>query len=88
MADFLSVAATILILVITIYYLWRLNVKTYRLPPGPKQNLIFGSLLDLIWSTLFKKEPAFLKLAKWSFQVKKFFLSFVVCFASFKHLTG
>ncbi|XP_032785792.2 cytochrome P450 2K4 [Daphnia magna] len=68
MADFLSVAAPILILVITIYYLSRLNVKTYRLPPGPEQNLIFGSLLDLIWSTLFKKEPAFLKLAKWSFQ--------------------
>jgi hypothetical protein len=74
MVDVFSIATAavgiLLILAATIYYSWRKNQKNYRLPPGPKQNLIFGNLLELIYSTFIQGEPAFVKFSQWAFQVQ------------------
>ncbi|XP_046639122.1 cytochrome P450 2U1-like isoform X2 [Daphnia pulicaria] len=67
MADIFGTAA-VGFLVTIIYYCWRQNRKTYRLPPGPKQNLIFGNLMELIHSTFIQGEPAFVKFSQWAFQ--------------------
>jgi hypothetical protein len=71
MVNFVSIASAAVLLIITIFYFWRKNQKNYRLPPGPTQSLIFGNLMELIYSTLIKSEPPFIKLAQWSFQVNK-----------------
>jgi hypothetical protein len=71
MVNFVSIAVTAVLLIITVLYFWRKNPKSYRLPPGPKQNL-FGNLMELIYSTLIKGESPFMKLAQWAFQVNGF----------------
>jgi hypothetical protein len=70
MADVFSTATAVGFLVVIIYYLWRVNQKSYRLPPGPKQNLIFGNLMELIYSTVIQGEPALVKFSQWAFKVK------------------
>ena len=71
MVDFVSKVSVVVLFIITICYFWRKNLKNYRLPPGPKQHLIFGNLMDLIYSTLIKGESPFITLAQWAFQVNK-----------------
>ncbi|EFX86553.1 hypothetical protein DAPPUDRAFT_307855 [Daphnia pulex] len=68
MVNFVSIASAAVLLIITIFYFWRKNQKNYRLPPGPTQNVIFGNLMELIYSTLIKGESPFIKLAQWAFQ--------------------
>lgn len=68
MADIFGTATAVGFLVTIIYYCWRQNRKTYRLPPGPKQNLIFGNLMELIHSTFIQGEPAFVKFSQWALQ--------------------
>lgn len=73
MVEVFSIAtAAFGLLAATIYYLWRQNQKNYRLPPGPKQNLIFGNLMELIYTTFIQGEPAFVKFSQWAFQVHNF----------------
>ena len=70
MMDVFSIeTAAVGLIAATIYYLWRQNQRNYRLPPGPKQNLIFGNLMELIYSTFIQGEPAFVKFSQWAFQV-------------------
>jgi hypothetical protein len=73
MVNFVSIAFAAVLLIITIFYFWRKNQKNYRLPPGPTQNVIFGNLMELIYSTLIKGESPLIKLAQWAFQVNNEF---------------
>lgn len=72
MFNLILIAVAILLLPIAINLMWRKQSKSYRLPPGPKRNPVFGNLLDLIHSSIVLKEAPFLKFSKWAFQVKSF----------------
>ncbi|XP_046464672.1 cytochrome P450 2C5-like [Daphnia pulex] len=68
MFNLVLIAVAILLLPIAINLMWRKQSKSYRLPPGPKRNPVFGNLLDLIHSSIVLKEAPFLKFSKWAFQ--------------------
>ena len=71
MLNLLLIAAVVLLFPIVVKLLWWKESKSYRLPPGPKRNAVFGNLMELIHSSIILKEAPFLKFAKWAFQVKK-----------------
>ncbi|XP_032779897.1 cytochrome P450 2C15 [Daphnia magna] len=56
------------VLLVMMSLIRRKKVTNYHLPPGPKRNLVFGNLMDLIYSSMITGEPSLLKFAKWSFQ--------------------
>lgn len=62
------------VLLVMMSLIRRKKVTNYHLPPGPKRNLVFGNLMDLIYSSMITGEPSLLKFAKWSFQVTSFTL--------------
>lgn len=82
MFNLVLIAVAILLLSIAINLMWRKQSKSYRLPPGPKRNPVFGNLLDLIHSSIVLKEAPFLKFSKWAFQVKSF--TFKKCHFAYK----
>lgn len=62
----------VVLLLITFKFFGRdVFTSGYCLPPGPKGNIVFGNLMELISSSMIKGEAPFYKFANWAFEVLK-----------------